>query len=63
MSNVPSPPSTNMASIAIHIRTLPATRYIISFIAPYSLARENVGKVELLPQTPMSRYIGMTASS
>ena len=57
------PLSTNIAMTAIQISTLPATRNIMSFIAPYSLARENVGNSELLPQTPIRRYMGKTASS
>ena len=63
MLKVPRPPSTNMARIAIHTKTLPPTRYSISFSAPYSLVRAKVAKVVLLPQTPMSRYMGNTASS
>ena len=34
---------------------VPASRYRVSFIAPYSL--------RVLPQTAMSRYIGSTATS
>ena len=63
MLKVPSPASTKIAIMAIHIRTLPATRYKVSFMAPYSLSRLKVAKVELLPQTPMRRYMGSTASS
>ena len=45
------------------IRTLPATSISISFMAPYSLVRRKVPKSVLLPHTPMSRYMGSTASS
>ena len=45
------------------MRTLPATSITISFMAPYSLVRRKVPKSVLLPHTPMSRYMGSTASS
>ena len=48
---------------AIHISTLPPTKYSVSFIALYSFVRLNRGKRLLLPHTPMSRYIGSTDSS
>ena len=60
---LPMPPSTYTANSATHTRMLPATRYSISFIAPYSLGRRKLPKSLLLPHTPMSRYIGITASS
>ena len=63
MSNVPSPASTKIAISATHISTLPATRYSVNFIALYSFVRLNLGKLLLLPHTPMSRYIGSTESS
>ena len=62
-SNVPAFASTKIASSAIQIRTLPATRNSMSFIAPYSFVRMKSLNVELLPQTPISGYIGSTASS
>ena len=62
-SNVPALASTKIASSAIQIRTLPATRNSMSFIAPYSFVRTKVLKVELLPHTPINGYIGSTASS
>ena len=64
--NVPSPcpdASAYTARIPTQMRMLPATRNRMSFIAPYSLVRRKVLKLLLLPHTPMSRYIGSTASS
>ena len=52
-----------MAISATQTSTLPATRYSISFMAPYSLVRTKVLKSELLPHTAISRYMGSTASS
>ena len=47
----------------IQTKMLPATKNNSSFMAPYSLVRRKVPKSVLLPQTPISRYIGRTANS
>ena len=62
-SKVPRSAWAKIAIRAIQMSTLPATRYSMSFIAPYSLVRMNVEKSELLPHTAMRRYMGSTASS
>ena len=51
------------ARMPIQTSTLPATRNRNSFVAAYSLARKKVRKSVELPHTPMSKYIGSTASS
>ncbi len=63
MSNVPAPASTKSAKMAMKISTEPPTSISVSFIAPYSLVRSNVGNLLLAPQTAISRYIGSTATS
>jgi hypothetical protein len=55
ISKVCWPDLTKRKTIAGKIRALPASRYRVNFIAPYSL--------RVVPQMPMSRYMGNRETS